>query len=230
MVRRVSAILLLVTLAVAGGLSLRPRATRAQPVLPPPQGMVWVPPGDFLTGSDDPKADEEVGPLRRAWVDGFYIDKTEMTNEQYRKLFSDHQFPAGKKQHPVTGLTREQAQKALARLGKRLPTGLEWEKAARGTDGRAYPWGNRYDAKRAHVGPLHREDGTCRIVELTQVGSFPSGASPYGCLDMVGNAWEWIADDYPGDPVRHLIRGGAFGYPERYNNVYAFAIEQVGVT
>ncbi|MCA9791965.1 MAG: SUMF1/EgtB/PvdO family nonheme iron enzyme [Candidatus Eremiobacteraeota bacterium] len=196
-----------------------------------PEGMVLVPGGEFLTGTNDPDADSEVGPLRPAQVASFYIDLTEVTNAQVKAVKPDHTFPEGEEDHPATGFTRPQAAAILARMDKRLPTALEWEKAARGTDGRSYPWGNRYDEKLAHVGRAEHRPNVCSLTSrLAAVGSYPGGASPYGCLDMVGNAWEWVADDYPGRPVRHLIRGGAFGYPARDNRAYAFAIEQVGVT
>ncbi|MGE0494420.1 MAG: formylglycine-generating enzyme family protein [Vulcanimicrobiota bacterium] len=196
-----------------------------------PEGMVLVPAGEFLTGSNDADADSEVGALRPVRVASFYIDLTEVTNAQVKAVKPEHRFAAGEDDHPATGFTRPQAAELLALMGKRLPTALEWEKAARGTDGRTYPWGNRYDQKLANVGRAEHRPNVCSLTSrLAAVGSFPGGASPYGCLDMVGNAWEWVADDYPGRPVRHLIRGGAYGYPARDNRVYAFAIEQVGVT
>lgn len=199
-----------------------------EPILPPPAGMVLVPEGEFWMGSDHPRAEEESRPLRRVRLPAFYIDRTEVTNRQVRAVLPSHSFPAGREEHPATGLTREQAAQVLAAMGKRLPTGAEWEKAARGTDGRSYPWGEEPPEGRANVGRIGEHK--CASLSLQAVGSYPNGASPYGCLDMIGNAFEWVSDDHPGPPVRHILRGGAIGYPERYCTTYAVTIEDTGVT
>ncbi|MBI3929823.1 MAG: SUMF1/EgtB/PvdO family nonheme iron enzyme [Armatimonadetes bacterium] len=191
-----------------------------------PPGMVLVSAGEFWLGSNDPDAEDDVSPLKQVTLPAFYVDRTEVTNAQYRQVFPDHRFPAGQEQHPVTGVTRDEAEKYLKAVGKRLPTCAEWEKAARGTDGRRYPWGDELDPGRAHLG-RPRQHETCSFNQVKPVGSFPAGASPYGCLDMAGNAWEWVADDAPGG--LQIIRGGAFGYPERQCRVYAWALEQPGV-
>lgn len=198
---------------------------RRQPAPLPPE-MVLVPAGPCLVGSSDPKVDAD--PEREVYVKAFYIDRNEVTNADVRRVKPDWKFPAGRESYPAVGMTRPQAEGVLARMGKRLPTGIEWEKAARGEDGRTYPWGESPPEGRANVGRLTAH--TCNTLKMMPVGSFPSGASPYGCLDMIGNAFEWSADDDPGPPVRHILRGGAIGYPERYCKTYARAIEETGVT
>ncbi len=200
-----------------------------RPTSPLPPEMVFVPAGAFLSGSDDPDADPDVRPARQVTVPAFYIDRREVTHAEYRRFKPSHVIPAGAENFPITHLTRAEARAYLAAVGKRLPTSAEWEKAARGPDGRRYPWGNQWDPTRAHVGERSdlRARGVCGLPRQVAVGSFPSGASPYGCLDMCGNAWEWVADDLHG---LELIRGGAFGYAERHCRTYAFGVEGTGMT
>jgi sulfatase modifying factor 1 len=205
--------------------------------------MVYVPAGEFLMGSDAGDLDEQ--PQRRVYLDAFEIDRYEVTNVQYRRFllatgqeppqpwpgryttfrpdrdpdWQGTEYPDGEAMHPVVGVNWADAVGYCAWIGKRLPTEAEWEKAARGTDGRVYPWGDEWDADEANVG----EAGT----GYTQpVGSYPTGASPYGALDMAGNAWEWVADLYdrqyyafapdqnPPGPVsgtgERILRGGAW--------------------
>ncbi len=222
----------------------------------PPEGMVLVPAGEFLMGSDEGGADE--APAHRVQVSAFYVDQYEVTNAQFA-VFARDSGHAGtiegpwfrysaegclvlinhyEKRHgvglneftteavlftledvarwrsadaalksmlssdlsaqelieeqarlPVRGVAWRDAAAYAKWAGKRLLTEAEWEKAARGADGRAYPWGTEWDPQRcraaqdAKVGPA-------------SVGTFPTGVSPYGCHDMAGNVWEWVADWY----------------------------------
>ena len=176
-----------------------------------PAGMVFVPPGFFQKGSDDPQADDNERPVQQVFLPAFYIDRTEVTNAEYLRFDPTHSFPAEKRDFPVVKCLKADAERYAAWAGKRLPTSDEWEKAARGTDGRLYPWGNTFDPAKANIGGRDR---------MLPVGSFPAGASPYGALDMAGNAWEWVSDVYidrdglggGGGVRRGIIRGGAFGY------------------
>lgn len=177
-----------------------------------PEGMVFVPPGDFQKGSDDAEADDNERPARTVFLPGFYIDRTEVTNAEYQKFDPSHTFPPERRDFPVVKCSKADVERYAAWAGKRLPTGDEWEKAARGTDGRLYPWGNTFDRSKANLGGNR---------SLAAVGSYPEGASPYGALDMAGNAWEWIADTYAdaerlggglGSTRRGIIRGGAYSY------------------
>jgi len=179
--------------------------------------MVHVPAGEFIMGNDRGNPDER--PQRRVHLDAFEINKYEVTNVQYRRFiqatgreapqiwpgryvqftdsrisldWQDRAYAAGQATYPVVMVNWEDANAYCAWAGKRLPTEAEWEKAARGTDGRTYPWGNTWDASKANT----RETG---IEHPQPVGSYTAGASPYGALDMVGNVWEWVADWYGRD-------------------------------
>ncbi len=104
--------------------------------------------------------------------------------------------------HPVVGVSSYEAEAYASFAGRRLPTELEWERAARGEDGRAFPWGDAWDPMLAH----HR--GGAR--HTLPVGCFPAGASPHGLLDCAGNVWEWCAGTYEGSPALRPARGGAW--------------------
>jgi formylglycine-generating enzyme required for sulfatase activity len=206
--------------------------------------MVYVPAGEFLMGSSDgdPDAADREKPQHTVYLDAFWIDKLEVTNAQYRKCVEAGACQAPRRcegdkgfyedetkgNHPVVCVNWNKAQDYAAWVGGRLPTEAEWEKAARGTDGRLYPWGNSPpDCSKANLygcveGP--------RAGETLPVGSHPDGASPYGALEMGGNVLEWVADwwdegYYAGSPARNpqgpesgsvkVLRGSAFpGAPE----------------
>ncbi len=191
--------------------------------------MVFVPAGEFIMGSEDPEADDDEKPVSNVFVQDFWIDKFEVTNARYLRCMKDGACtrPVGrayddftKADHPVTVISWQQAVAYCRWAGKRLPTEAEWEKAARGTDGRRYPWGNRFDADRANAG---------YTAGTTAVGSYPLGASPYGAMDMAGNVWEWTSslyEPYPYDPNDgredlgargpRVNRGGSWYHTSKY--------------
>ncbi|MCX6891000.1 MAG: formylglycine-generating enzyme family protein [Verrucomicrobia bacterium] len=188
--------------------------------------MALVPAGPFLMGSLDGEADER--PARTVKLDAFYMDRFEVTHAQYAAFVqaTGHKapidWPGGKMppalaKHPVVNVTWSDADAYARWAGKRLPTEAEWEKAARGTDARIYPWGN--DPARKSASGQDAQDPKRREGRTFPVGSFPDDASPYGVMDMAGNAWEWTADwynAYPGNENLELeygckyrvIRGG----------------------
>ncbi len=185
-----------------------------------PNEMVLVPPGEFTMGTDERLPDE--GPAHKVTLKAFYIDKYEVTNGQYKEFidatghkspshFENRIYPDGKVDHPVTHVTWYDARDYCEWAGKRLPTDQEWEKAARGTDTRYYPWGNDFGIDFANTpqfwGALERDGDT------SPVGAFPAGASPYGGYDMSGNVWEWTASWYQAYP-------GNQRHTENYGETY----------
>ncbi len=179
--------------------------------------QVWIPAGKFLYGKDK----------RKLTLPGFWIDVTPVTQAEYQRFiqanpkhpvpYRDENWaqsynwnqrrrtsPAGKEQHPVVLVSWHDAVAYAQWAGKRLLTEEEWEKTARGTDGRAYPWGNDFDAQNCNT-----YEG--EVGGTTPVGRYsPQGDSPYGCVDMAGNVWEWTASDYSSD--YKVLRGGSWGY------------------
>ena len=170
----------------------------------PPDGMVVIPAGEFWMGSNNGLPD--VRPMHRTILSTYWIDTLEVTNAQYGRCVSDgvctppkdraYFDDAQRARHPVSNVTWRQAHTYCQWRGVRLPTEAEWEKAARGTDGRRYPWGNAEE-------PIKRwiKDGVIASNGngTMPVGSRPETASPYGVLDLVGNAWEWVRDWYAED-------------------------------
>jgi len=166
--------------------------------------MVHVPTGPFTMGSDDwwPKTQPE----HKRSVKGFYIDKYEVTLERYATFvkatghsappnWKQGRIPSGKAGHPVTYVSWADADAFCRWEGKHLPYEDQWEKAARGTDKRAFPWGDRFSRKKANTPQLG-------FGNTMKVGSFPEGVSPYGVYDMAGNVWEWVDNwfkPYPGN-------------------------------
>ena len=226
---RYSLAALLLSAGLLGGCSGVPTSPPASEVTAP-EGMVYVQAGEFLTGSKDFEADPDVGALRTVAIGAFFIDRTEVSNAEVKKVWPEHSIFPGQEEMPATELSWNQTVDILARMGKRLPTSLEWEKAARGTDGRTFPWGNDADFEgRAHVG-TPKEHTSCAWGDLVAVTSNPKGASPYGLLNTVGNAFEWVADPPTEQRPYHIIRGGAFGYPPLNNRLDTVTYEQPGAT
>jgi formylglycine-generating enzyme required for sulfatase activity len=166
--------------------------------------MVLIPAGEFLMGAEDGLPDAR--PMHQTYLSSYWIDQYEVTNERYRacvlsgvcsppkdsQAFEDPR----RAQHPATNLTWSQARTFCQWAGRRLPTEAEWEKAARGTDGRRYPWGNSVEAVKGRLkGGDLRAGGNGTV----PVGSQPETASPYGVFDLVGNVWEWVKDWYAED-------------------------------
>lgn len=188
-----------------------------------PNKMVLVPGGTFIMGSNDRLPDE--GPRHSVSLNSYYIDIYEVTNLQYKKFndetrrrspshFRNRTFPEGKADHPVTYVSWEDANAYCIWAGKRLPSDQEWEKAARGEDGRIFPWGNEFDPLKANTPLRWQQVGA--FGDTTPVGAFKDGASPYGVYDMSGNVWEWTASwykAYPGNKV------ASESYGERYKTL-----------
>jgi len=173
---------------------------------PPAAGMVSVTAGSFLMGE---------GAGTPTFTDAFTIDRTEVTVRAYsecvaagactptRRGRACNVGQSGREEHPVNCVNLIQARAYCARVGKRLPTGAEWEKAARGTSGQPYPWGE--DPASCDLQVMGGRN--CGATGTAPVGSLPAGASPYGALDMMGNVWEWTEDS---EGARPILRGGAW--------------------
>jgi formylglycine-generating enzyme required for sulfatase activity len=184
----------------------------------PAHERVTIPAGPFTAGST--RGDEDERPVRKVTVKAFAIDRTEVTRGDYAAcVAAGHCKAATEKaaadgpeaRFPITGVDWNDAQAYCKFAGGRLPSEVEWEKAARGTDGREYPWGNDIDCAHANWGSFEGE-GPCagkNPGHPVAVGQYPTGASPYGLLDMGGNVWESVADKYDEDPGRRVVRGGS---------------------
>ncbi len=222
----------------------KPASTKLPQVLSPqhPFGpeLILIPAGKFLMGSDpkrDKQARDNEQPQHSLYLPDYYIAKTPVTNAQYAAFvraiglrppeqwnWKRKEPPQGEENHPVVDVSWQDAVAHCRWLAKttgkpyRLPTEAEWEKAARGTDSRIYPWGNLWAAKQCNTAKGGKN-------HTTSVGSYPGGASPYGVLDMAGNVREWVADWYdekyysnspaenpPGPPKGDykVLRGGSW--------------------
>ncbi|MDX8403283.1 MAG: SUMF1/EgtB/PvdO family nonheme iron enzyme [Mariprofundaceae bacterium] len=156
--------------------------------------MVSVPAGKFIYGKVYAK--QEVN------LPAFKIDKYEVTNEQYAKIVKGFKYDSKEAHFPAVFVSMEEAGAYCAAVGKRLPSEEEWEKAARGTDGRLYPWGDDFDESAAAT-----RETTAEKQKAREVGSFEKGKSPYGAMDMSGNVWEWTSGY---DGRYSILRGGSY--------------------
>ena len=207
--------------------------------------MVWVSAGEFTMGSTaeqivearsggSTKAEwfEGEQPQRKVYLDGYWIYRNEVTVAQYQKfcLETGRKMPTApswgwNSNYPIENVDWQDAGDYAKWAGGKLPTEAQWEKAARGTDGRIFPWGNEFDAWGCNNGYTDPK-ATPGQDRTEPVGSYPADASPYGCMDMAGNVCEWCADWYagdyyksaptrnptgPSDGERRVVRGGSWG-------------------
>ncbi|GAP40106.1 formylglycine-generating enzyme family protein [Flexilinea flocculi] len=214
--------------------------------IPVTSGMVKIPAGNFMMGSDAADAHADEKPLHEVWLHDFWIDKTPVTNQAYQRCVdsgscsepadqssksrSDYFQNPAYANYPVVNVDWNQANAFCNWKGKRLPTEAEWEKAAKGNDDRIYPWGN--------ISPdEYRVNFDNQIGDTVEVGKYLAGKSPYGVLDMAGNVWEWVSDWYsatyyqdigtalisnpkgPENGDYRVLRGGSFGSRDWYLRV-----------
>lgn len=199
--------------------------------------MVYVPEGIFTMGTDYGYSYEQ--PAHKVFLDSFWIDKTEVSNSQYANCvsagycvmplwnggYNPHYYSENKNaDFPIVKVNWNDANSYCEWVGRRLPTEAEWEKAARGTDGRLYPWGEESPSCDFANIPNCGIKFSGNIFDLSSVYNYADSASPYGALNMIGNAWEWVADWYdetyysdspssnpkgPSSGLFKLIRGGS---------------------
>ena len=167
--------------------------------------MMFVPEGEFLMGSEDGFGDES--PQHRVYLDAYWIDQTEVTNVVYKQCVNNgacdligssygdiYNNGNDYSNYPVVNVSWYDANAYCQWVGRRLPTEAEWEKAARGDDGRTYPWGENISCSQANYWDCNE------FLNTSPVGYYGDvGASPYGAYDMAGNVWEWVADWYDKD-------------------------------
>ncbi len=196
--------------------------------------LLYVPAGEFTMGSESDK--------HLVYLDAFWIDQTEVTYGMYQhcieegiceyethSIFSAYGYdePSNFDNYPVSYLIDWYEAKTYCEwVDRRLPTDAEWEKAARGTDERVYPWGNTFDGIIVNYCDVNcpkfgvNAEFNDGYVYTSPVGSYPAGASPYGALDMVGNVWEWVSDGYSETqaPIE-VLRGGSYRDNDKYLDI-----------
>jgi formylglycine-generating enzyme required for sulfatase activity len=217
------------------------KEVEAAPLPDPP--MVSIPEGDFLMGADGTDALEDERPQHRVWVDRFEIDRYEVTTRRYAEFLSvtsraepwqwEAVDPARHHDRPVIGVSWFDAEAYCRWRGARLPTEAEWEKAARGSDGRLFPWGNRTPTDEVANFGLGARFSYSQV--LAPVQGYEPGRSPYGLHQMAGNVGEWVADWYganyyetsasknPAGPERgafRVVRGGSWSDLPKYLLTY----------
>ena len=215
MVRRVHGVLVCVVMGMLGA-GCGANARGCAGCGPCPSGMVAIPAGRFLMGAGAPEYAGQTA--HEEGVGAFCLDRTEVTAGAYGGCTSagcegvDQQGwcadATEHAEHPRNCVSWEQANAYCTWRGARLPTDAEWEYAARGSDGRLFPWGNEPpDETRARWGGMHG----LQLMHSSPVGSYPAGASPFGVLDMAGNVFEWVAPPV-GDPseATYHARGGSY--------------------
>lgn len=199
-----------------------------------PRDMVLIPAGDFWMGLSYDDIDDLVRmqgrfdwyknahPRRKVYLESYYIDRTEVTNEQYAKFDKDHTYPESRADQPVTGKTWCDAADYARWIGGALPTEAQWEKAARGIMGRLFPWGDM-------VQPINSYHAGIKVGDTSfalPVMNFAADRSPYGVYGMAGNVAEWTSSPYiryEGNCHRNrnysrdlkVIRGGSFIWPQQ---------------
>ena len=223
-----------------------------------PPGMVYVPEGYFQMGQSSSEAEDQK-PMHFVYTSAYFIDKYEVSNAEYKKFIdaTGHVKPKywedelfNQPDQPVIGVSWFDAMAYSRWKGRRLPTEAEWEKAARGNDGRLYPWGEKWTKgkKLYFVNVYGMED---RYEFTAPVNYYATGASPFGVFNMAGNVWEWCLDWYDKEYYRispeldpegpeakqmKVLRGGSWinnidgvqvtqrarNLPETQNNIYGF--------
>ncbi len=170
--------------------------------------MINIPSGSFLMGKEPLASELLDDPVL---LKDFEMDKFEVSQAAYKKVFPAFEYPPGTDRHPVSHVTWHEAQAYCEKLDKRLPSEAEWEKAARGTDGRIYPWGNKKLRKRAH--PSY--SGMVKRI----VGFNKKDVSFYGVREMASSVWEWTTGGHLSNQV---IRGGLWNehLDYEYSKVY----------
>ncbi len=255
----------------------KPTNVPGSSITSPKDGMLqlYVPAGEFLMGAanSDSQAGNEERPQRTIYLDAYWVDQTEVTNDMFAKFVKEASYRTtaeqrgksqtwagqnwtptiganwmhpdgpgstinGKGSYPVSQVSWFDAQAYCSWAGRRLPTEAEWEKAARGTDGNLYPWGNQAPdaslanfADQSFVGNWGDKTVNDGYAFAAPVGSYPAGASSYGALDMAGNLWEWVTNWYsesyqakmpdsnppgPKSGDEKMIRGGGWGSKPQY--------------
>jgi serine/threonine-protein kinase len=197
-----------------------------QPSATVPAGMKVITGGEFTMGRNDGSEFEKPAHLEK--VATFYLDEREVSNDDYErfvqsgqrsapKSWPDSKIPAGETYFPVSSVSWRDADAYCRWINKRLPTEVEWEYAARGKEGFLYPYGNKdWQPEYSSASP-----SSTAIGKLSNVGSYPKGASPFGVLDLAGNIAEWTDSDYTPypnspakpDPGKKVIRGGSYINP-----------------